>query len=88
MDLKNRASSSESDGEGVDSSVKILINDVTPCDSREFLNLPCSILQCASQSAMCQTVANKPSKGLLQRRASWSCTRAPKVLKKLHKWYD
>lgn len=88
MDLKNRASSSESDGENVDSSVKILINDITPCDSREFLHLPCSLLQCASQNDLSRSIGIRPTKGLLQRRASWSCARNPKKLKVLHKCWS
>lgn len=87
MDLKLRPSSSESDGENVDTSVKILINDITPCDSREFLHLPGTLLQVPSQNDLRRPVEKQPFKGILQRRASWACARVPKQQKKLKKWY-
>ncbi|XP_055943423.1 A-kinase anchor protein 13-like isoform X4 [Argiope bruennichi] len=79
MALRSRGSSSESEGDAVDSSVKILINDVTPCDSREFLHLPSILLQCPIPMQ-----ADKlPEKGPLQRRASWTCSRNPETVVKI-----
>ncbi|XP_071037768.1 A-kinase anchor protein 13 isoform X2 [Parasteatoda tepidariorum] len=71
MTDSRRRSSSESEGEVGDTSVKILINDVTPCDSREFLHIPSALLQCSIRRSARKDRAKVP----LQRRASWCCSR-------------
>lgn len=86
MDLKKMPSSSDSDGENVDMSVKILINDITPCDSREFL--AGTLFQVASQADLSARPLDHPTtKGVLQRRATWS-GRVYKKHRKLRKWYE
>ncbi|KAG8189087.1 hypothetical protein JTE90_028633 [Oedothorax gibbosus] len=71
-----QASSSDSE-EGPDASVKILINDVTPCDSREFLHLP--------PSGVTPRRGKAPP---LQRRASWACHERDKTASKIHRCWS
>ncbi|GFR03629.1 a-kinase anchor protein 13 [Trichonephila clavata] len=84
MAMRSRGSSSESEGEAVDSSVKILINDVTPCDSREFLHLPTVLLQCPIPVRK----QKRSGKGPLQRRASWTSSRKPEPTVKINRCWS
>ncbi|GIY04242.1 hypothetical protein CDAR_253691 [Caerostris darwini] len=84
MAMRSRGSSSESEGEAVDPSVKILINDVTPCDSREFLHLPTVVLPCPVP----MRTQKRSGKGPLQRRASWTCSRKPETREKINRCWS
>ncbi|GFS73437.1 rho guanine nucleotide exchange factor 28 [Nephila pilipes] len=84
MAMRSRGSSSESEGEAVDASVKILINDVTPCDSREFLHLPTVLLQCPIPVR----TQKRSGKGPLQRRASWTSSRKPEATVKINRCWS
>ncbi|XP_035225272.1 A-kinase anchor protein 13-like isoform X2 [Stegodyphus dumicola] len=86
MDLRIRTSSSDSEGENVDSSVKILINDVTPCDSREFLHLSGSVPH--FEGAAVGRKRKQSTKGPPQRRASWTSSHKLDKVAKLHKCWS